>query len=267
MPLEIQSPRGWNTQRCRFVSESYLDRFLQFVAEEATAGEEGIISAAQLSALAERFRQSDAGIEALFQDSFFACNQARQNKERDDKRQNQLGRLVVEQISPLFVEAGGNNPKDGGLSREVLPGLFHALELAIGTGPLRDYQQRCTTAVERLRASAGEGFEWDDYFRDSQTQDILIDVLIDLTRSFADFERRKEWFIDLINKGMADDDASGQRTGPDWRFGDRHFTTLCAGFFRPLAEAMIAAEDRVRIADRFGSSELDNIKAFLIAIV
>ncbi len=214
-----------------------------------------------------RFRQSDDAVKALLQDSFFSCNQARQNKERDDKRQDQLGRLVVEQISPLFVEAGGANPKDGGLSREILSGLFHALELAIGNGPLRDYRQHCTDVVERLRATLGDGFEWDDYFNDSEAQEILIDVLIDLSRSFADFDRRKEWFIDLINKGMTGDEGGAQKAAPDWRFGARHFTTFCAGFFRPLAEAMMIDLDRERITKRFGSPELDSIKAFLTAIV
>ena len=264
MSFEVKSPRGWSAQRCRFVSESYLERFLLFVAREAP---KGTLEAAGLEALADRFRQSDAAIKGVLQNSFFTCNQARQNKERENERQNHLGRLLVQQISPLFVEAGGATPQDGGLSREILPGLFHALELAIGSGPLRDYQERCTVAFDRLHETIGDDFEWDDFFGDIEVLEILIDILVDLSRSFEDFERRKEWFIDLINKGITGDDGASQKATPDWRFGDRHFTTFCAAFFRPLAEAMMIDLDRERIVEAFGSTELDRIKTFLAAIV
>ncbi|MDP6068205.1 MAG: hypothetical protein QGG75_13295 [Alphaproteobacteria bacterium] len=263
MAFEVRTPKGWNSRRCRFVSESYLERFLLFVAREAPKGTTG---AAELEALADRFRQSDAAIKALLQDSFFRCNQARQNKEFDDKRENHLGRLVVEQVSPLFVEAGGNDPKDGGLSREILPGFFHALELAIGSGPLSDYHERCTAAFGRLREAAGDNFDWEDFFFDMEVMEVLTDLLVDFSRNFEDFERRKEWFIDLINQGMTGDDGANQKPVPDWRFGERHFIIFCAGLFRPLVEAMLVDMERERIALRFGPSEPDRIKSFLATI-
>ena len=144
-----------------------------------------------------------------------------------------------------------------------MPGFFHALELAVGSGPLHHYQHRGGAIVERLRQAPGEDIEWIDFYADAEAREVLLSVLVSLSRGFVDFERRKEWFIDIVNKELLSNGTGSCPGSLGWRFGEHHFAILFAALFRPLAEAMSQAEDRVLFCHRVGWPELERIKTFL----
>jgi hypothetical protein len=147
-------PRGWNAGRCRFISETYLDWFLEFVDAEARRKDiaDNGHKLEDLRDLAERFHNSQISAAPLFKSSFFSCNQARLNSAWKDDQDDHLLRLLVEQIFPLFVEEGGPEPEQGGLSRLMLPGLFNAIMLIVGTPTLEDCDNKCFMTVKRPEA-------------------------------------------------------------------------------------------------------------------
>lgn len=265
MAPKIPKPRGWNAGRCQFISETYLDWFLEYVdgvirRKDTDAGSHKL---EDLRELAESFRESQRSTQALFQNSFFSCNQARLNVAWKKDLGDHLLRLLIEQIFPLFVEESGPQIERGGLSRKMTPGLFQAIILIVGTQTLEDCDRKCSTIVERLRDELGDDFEWDDFFEDSEARRVLVRILADLAHSFDDFTRSRERFIDLVNQGYLGGN-DGERPGvSEWRFDDKQFATFARYFFVPLVEAMVSDEERAHIASRSDDAALDQIKNFL----
>jgi hypothetical protein len=265
MAPKIPKPRGWDAGRCQFIAETYLDWFLEYVDGEARRKDTdaGGHRLEDLRDLAERFRKSQRSAQALFQNSFFSCSQARLNSAWKDDRGDHLLRLLVEQIFPLLVEEGGPELERGGLSRRMLPGLFKAIIEIVGTRTLEDFDRQCVTIVERLRDGLGDDFEWDDFFDDAEARQVLIRILADLAHSFDDYARSREGFIGVVNKDYLGSE-DGERPGvPEWRFDENRFATFARYFFVPLVEAMASGEERAGIASRFDDAALDQIENFL----
>ncbi len=265
MAPRIPKPRGWDAGRCQFIAETYLDWFLEYVDGEARRKDTdaGSNKLEDLRDLAERFRKSQRSAPPLFRNSFFSCNQGRLNSAWKDDLDDHLLRLLVEQIFPLFVEEGGPELEWGGLSRKMLPGLFKAIILIVGTRTLEDCDHKCFMTVKRLREEDGADFKWDDFFNHTEARQVLIRILADLAHSFDDFTQSREWFIGVVNKNHFGGE-DGERPGvPEWRFDEKQFATFARYFFVPLVEAMASAEERAHIAGRFDDAALDQIKYFL----
>ena len=257
MAPRISKPRGWDAGRCQFIAETYLDWFLNYLDGEARRNGSGAgnYKLEDLRDLAERFLKSERSAPLLLENSFFACNQARLNSAWKDDRDDHLLRLLVQQIFPLFVEEGGPELEAGGLTRKMLPSLLKAITAIVGARTLHDYDRQCFMTVKRLRAKAGDDFQWDDFFDDAEVRRILIHILADLAHSFDDSTQGREWFVD---------DADREGAGvPEWRFDENQFSTFACHFFVPLVEAMASGEGRSHIAEKFDGAEVERIEHFL----
>ena len=263
MAPRVPKPRGWDAGRCRFIADTYLDWFLEYVDGEARRKDTGAGShkLEDLRVLAERFRKSQRSASALLENSFFTCNQARLNSAWTDDQDDHLLRLLIEQIFPLFVEEGGPEPELGGLSRKMLPGLFKAIILIVGTRTMEECDRKCFMAVKRLRDEAD--FEWDDFFNDAEAGRVLIRILAELAHSFDDFTQSREWFIGVVNKDYFGGEGRERPGAPGLRFDEKQFATFARFFFVPLAEAMASDEERAHIVSRYDDAALDQIVNFL----
>jgi len=169
-----------------------------------------------------------------------------------------LSRLLVEQFVELFVEKGGPRPSQGGLSYDILHGFFHALALALGADLLDRYRGRCNEIVERLQAGAGDDFDWATYFDESEINEILIEILASLSRTFSNFERRKSWFVDILNKERQSHPGT---KGPG--FSEAHFGNLTGALFKHLKTAIDDNDRRHGLVKKFGRSKVAEIEIFL----
>ena len=262
MPKEPNHPKGWNVKRCRHIAETHLDWFVDFVARE-TNKDQRPLDIERLKQLSLQFREAEASVPLLFEESFFTCNKARLNKAWQDNRQDYLVRLLVEQILPLFSEEGGPDMNAGGLSRKMLPGLFDAIMLALGTVAIQEYKRKCTSIVEHLHAKVGDAFEWDDFFEDADARQILIHILAGLVYSFDDFDQGRENFISTVNRDIPHRKVPGKEADRDWKFNETHFRSFAAHFFVPLTEAVFGSSEAAPPGTDFSPDELDRIKAFL----
>ena len=257
MMCDVDKPSGWGIQRCRYISESYLDLFLTYVERQAVQ-HGGRVDAHTLRNMAGDFQKLNQVTNAALSQSFSDCNLARLNQRHRDQRKDHLGRLLVEQFAALFVEKGGLRPSQGGLSSDILPGFFHALALALGADLLDRYRSRCNEIVERLQAAAGDDFDWATYFNESEINDILIEILASLSRTFSNFERRKSWFIDILNKE--------RRSYPGAKglgFSDAHFQNMAHALFDHLKVAIDDNSSRSGMVKKFGRSTVAEIEIFL----
>jgi hypothetical protein len=253
--FSIVPPHGWGVQRCRFISESYLDRFLAFAeARLATSGE--TVDAGRLRELAGEFQARQAEVDPLLGQSFTDCNMSRLNREREDKRKDHFGRLLVEQFASQFTVSGGPTPRRGGLTHSVLPGFFHALALALGADILETYRKRCALIVDRLRAQNAGDLDWTAYFEDPEAEAIVLEVLASLAAAFENFDRRKAWFIDLVNREQSGGEESG-------RFEEIHFDHMISALFDKLKTGVREPKARQHIEREMGAEMLSRAERLL----
>ena len=257
MTFDVDKPSGWGIQRCRYISESHLDLFLTYVERQAVQ-HGGRVDAHTLRNMAGDFQKLNQVTNAALSQSFSDCNLARLNQRHRDQRKDHLGRLLVEQFAALFVEKGGLRPSQGGLSSDILPGFFHALALALGADLLDRYRSRCNEIIERLQAAAGDDFDWATYFNESEINDILIEILASLSRTFSNFERRKSWFIDILNKERRSHPGA---KGPG--FSDAHFQNMAHALFDHLKVAIDDNSSRSGMVKKFSRSTVAEIEIFL----
>jgi len=258
MTFTVNNPRGSGPQRCRFIAEQHLSLFIEFVEANSEAGAD----ADALRRLAVSFQEQQSLMAPIYRRSFDDCHRARKQREFDDKRNDHLGRLVVRLISDHFVENGGKPPEDGGLSRRLVPGLLTLMELALGADVLNGYRAEGEVIVGRVREAKGDEFEWEDYFEDDEAQILLAKVLIDLMLSFDDYEKRRDWVLQVINTGLQHDKV-GDDNIKAWVFEEAHFRALVSALFRPIMAATADAEKRIAFATAFGQEQLNSVVEFL----
>ena len=246
MDFKVQKARGSGPQRCRYISEQYLELYIGSIEANPVAG----VDTGVLRDLAAAFQQKQNLLEPVCQRSFDDCDRSRNEHEFDDKRINHLGRLIGRLVEDHFVENGGKPPEEGGLSRGVLPGLLIVLELAVGSDLQRSFQERSRTIVERLREEYGSEFEWDDYYSDRDAQEMLASVLIALARSFADYGKRKEWAIDVIKLTLPREKKLGRRRRSS-EIRRNEFFDLDRGFVRSAGRGLRHSGQEKDLRDGF----------------
>ena len=260
MTFDVEKPAGWGIQRCRYISESYLDLFLTYVERQAV-GHGGRVDAHTLRNLAGEYQKLGGLTEPALSQSFSDCNMARLNQGHRDQRKDHLGRLLVEQFAAFFVEKGGPRPSERGLSYDILPGFLYALALALGADLLDRYRGRCSKIVKRLQAGSGDSFDWTSYFNESEINEILIEILASLSRTFSNFERRKSWFVDILDKERQ---SYAGAKGPE--FSEAHFQIMSRALFGHLKTAIDDSDGRRGMVKKFGRSTVAEIEIFLVNI-
>ena len=180
MAAKIPKPRGWDAGRCRFIAETYLDWFLEYVDGEARRKDTdaGGQKLEDLRDLAERFRKSQRSAPPLFENSFFSCNQARLNsawKDDQDDHRHQKPSCPPLMFRPTLAMASAG-PSTQPAPNSTLSGG------PLGGGRPRNDPSVCTTWLEK------EGSFY----------------LMDVTRERVDFPGLKSLVIDLHSRFQAD---------------------------------------------------------------
>jgi hypothetical protein len=159
-------------------------------------------------------------------------------------------RLMVKSFAPLLPAAHQPVEPGKGLSRRVLPGFLSSLTQMLGPVLLEQYQNRCRELVRIIQTARGNDFEWEDVYSDPTSQVIVNDVLVHISKHFADFERRKTWLIGVIAEEMSLGEDPIER---DWCFREAEFLMLMTALFRPLRRQMETSAGQQHIKDRYGT--------------
>ena len=142
----------------------------------------------------------------MFEQSFDVYVKARERAVWDQQRNYPFDRLMVKKFSNLFRDDGEIGPDD--LSRRMLPGFFVALGMMLGTEVVEKYQQKIRTIVDKVKAGGKSVFDWDDVYADEVAETVSLDAEVGIAGYFEDFDKRAEWFIDLINNHLTSPEPS-----------------------------------------------------------
>ena len=127
-----------------------------------------------------------------------------------------------------------------------------ATGMMLGPDVVDEAQEKCRIIVEKIRADKAEAFDWSDVYESPEKNDVILDALIPIAVHFQDIEKRREWFISLIN-GHLSPLAAGEKEDAGWEMtvpGFGHFMNALLG---DLRTALGSETEKPRIVKRYGA--------------
>lgn len=241
---------------CRQVGDAALDGFLVFVAGQGSQP----LTPSELRALAQRFKADPEIMADRYQTLWNAGGQAKHGADIPDRRAAPLQRLLVERFAHLFAPSGSDlrTLADGSaaVERQAIPGILAAFA-TMAPGNLWDRARRRTVDIAaELRMRHGPGFNWEHVERHPEVQALMDDVRMAVLPYFEDFEKRKRWFLGVVDRHQADNygpDADGMPVLKKTLLDDDGLTRVLAGIYDNLAVRLASAKDRAALIERYGS--------------
>ena len=242
---------------CEAIAHTMIGHFTTRLEVEARkAG--GKLTAEAIRALADRFLAEEAQrFAATFRRSFDECTQSREARQWDSARRRPFDRLLMKTFAHLFPPRQGDDGGQGILSRRMIPGFNLAIDKMIGPTLYEQCQRKSQAILERHRT--GSGYNWPAIHTDPQAIALTRDVLIVVAHYFAHFERRRDWFMALVNSHL----SAVAADAPDahWQLTEHSFAELMRALFGELKTAMRVEEKALR--KRYGDQTCETVEGFL----
>jgi len=216
----------------------------------AEAARKGSLSVADIDAMQGEMNEQAVALTATFEKRLEEFAIARDRANWDEKRDYPFDRLIVKRFSALFQET--DLSRFDRVSRRILPGFFMALNMILGPEAVEDLQARCRIVVDRVRMERGEVFDWEDVYAAKDARTLVLDALIVIAQQFDNFERRTEWFIELINGHLTPaEDAPKDDAG--WELSPAGVKTFLNALLGDLRRVLSTDQGKRHISKRHGA--------------
>ncbi|MBI2241001.1 MAG: hypothetical protein HYU59_09400 [Magnetospirillum gryphiswaldense] len=251
------SDTSGNLKSCEAIANTMIGHFVTRL--EVEAARQGGLTAQDVRRLAEQFMgQEMARFQPTFRRSYDSCTALREARQWESTRRRPFDRVLMKSFAHLFPARQGDDGGQGLLSRRVIPGFNMAVDKMIGPALYEQCQAKSQAILERHRTSSGT-HDWAAVQADPETHALTNDVLVVVAHYFAHFERRRDWFLTLVNSHLGKVAA----TAPDahWQLTEHGFAELMRALFADLRAAVVSAPAVLR--KRYGDHTVDTVEAFL----
>jgi hypothetical protein len=248
-------------QCCPSVGTTMVGHFATRLEVEANkAG--GTLTAAQIRALAQRFVETEqARFSTYYQRAWDDCTKLRQAQALEAERRMPFDRILIRRFAHLFPARTGDDGGAGVLSRRIIPGFTMAIDKMIGPMLRAQCHDKCEAILER-HAITGEGAAWESVYHDPEAKALVNDVLMVVAHYFTGFEKRRTWFMEMVNSHL----APVAKGAPDEHFqlGESGFSELMRALFADLS-AKARANPR-GVANRWGEGAAAALNVFILRL-
>ena len=163
-------------------------------------------------------------------------------------------RIVVKQFSHLFHET--DRKGFDRVTRRMVPGLFVALNMMLGEDIIEEHQENCHVMVARLREEKGTEFDWEDVYASQEAGAIILDAQVAVAAHFSDFEKRRDWFIELVNSILAPA-APENKDDEGWELTPAGFNRFLGALLGSLRSTIDTDAGKLQITKRHGADATD----------
>jgi hypothetical protein len=246
---------------CQAIATTMIGHFVTRLEVEARkAG--GHLDADQIHALAQRFVDAEQSrFGPVYQRSFDDCTAAREAEQWGNARRRPFDRILMKRFAHLFPARNGDDGGSDVLSRRMIAGFNLTIDKMIGP-TLYEQCQRKSQAILDRHALPSSGWDWGCIYGDPEAQALANDVLVVVAHYFGAFDKRRTWFMDLINSHLSP--ASPGDDDEHWLFGESAFSELMHALFADLHAAMLTNPKAVRA--RYGDNTFDTLREFLTTL-
>jgi hypothetical protein len=257
IPYDPDNSPGAGPQACAAIANTMLGHFVARLAVEARQTG-GVLSMQEIEAAAARFIGADTErFRRVLERSWLECGEARDSAAWDHARSRPFDRVLVKRFAHLFPARSGD---DGGhqavLSRRMIPGFHLALSMMLGPELFGQCQHKAQALIERLRGKRGTT-DWGRVYSDPELRALVNDVLVVVAHHFGNFEKRRDWFMTLVNGNL----ARGAETDRDWRLTPALFHTLMLALFDDLFQEL--GGDGAKLRRRYGDGACEALREFM----
>lgn len=241
---------------CEAIAHTMIGHFTTRL--EVEAARRGPLSADDIRQLAETFMNGEfSRFQSTYRRSYDSCTALRQERQWESTRKRPFDRLLMKAFAHLFPPRQGDDGGQGLLSRRLIPGFSLAIDKMIGPALYEQCQSKSQAILDRHRS--GSGHDWAAIHADPQTHALTNDVLVVVAHYFTHFERRRDWFLALVNSNLAK--AAPGAADAHWQLTDHGFAEMMRALFADLQAASLADADTLR--RRYGEHTLDTLQAFV----
>ncbi len=242
---------------CEAIGHTMVGHFAtRLEAEAARSG--GVLTAERIRALADRFLAEEHGrFTVVFRRSYDQCSATRDAGKWESARRRPFDRMLMKTFAPLFPPRLGDDGGQGVLSRRMIPGFNLAIDKMIGPMLYEQCQKKCQAILDRHRMANG-AYDWEAVHADPEARALVNDVLVAVAHYFGNFDRRRDWFMTLVNSHL----APAQAGTPDerWQLTNHGFAELMHALFKELRLWLKA--DPQAVAKRYGDHTAEALEAF-----
>lgn len=254
---DTEPPAASGPKACEAIANTMIGHFATRL--EVEAGKRGgSLNAEEIRALAEHFLVEEAArFGPTYRRSFDSCTVSREAKQWESARRRPFDRILMKSFAHLFPPRQGDDGGKGILSRRVIPGFNLAVDKMIGPALYEQCQRKSQAILDRHRAANG-AYDWAQIYADPETHALTNDVLAVVAHYFANFRRRREWFLDLVNSHL----ARAQPGAPDasWLLTDHGFSELMHALFVDLRATM--RDNPAMVRKRYGEHTFETLETF-----
>lgn len=239
----------------RLLVETIIGTFTERLKSEV-AKRGGRLYTEDIDRIAQELDGKRAQLEAVFRKTFETYVQARERAAFDHAREFPFDRLIVNTFAELFTPKRAELDGDDRVTRKVLPGFFMALDRMLPPERLAEFQERCRKVLARIGGDENV-FDWRALYADADANVLLIDALAALVPHFEAYEKRRNWFLPLVNDNLQKDGND------DWELSPRGFINLTLAMFSPLRNELRDIAGRSRMVERYGPADCQNLQRII----
>ncbi|RCK30208.1 hypothetical protein TH9_19405 [Thalassospira xiamenensis] len=257
----VKPPRDSFKQRHYTAAFSVLEQFAASLMEQAKA-HGGTISTDQISSALEILRGQDKLFDAAWMtlETDVDTVKARQNAA---VRHDPLGRLLVSRFAHQLEGREAGDLEHGALSREILQPFFKVIRMMVGMDMLQEIDGEIQTIIDQHADEDDELRDptdyWDHLAEEPQVANRLNLVFARMALHFKDYERRKQWMIQLINDNLPHGDHA-------WVFTEEHCARLLRSLFRDVRAALSKPERSAELVAKLGSENVETLRNVMAAL-
>jgi hypothetical protein len=218
----------------------------------------GYLTVSDISQLSEEFDRKRGQLEKVFQQSFEQVARARERAVFDHARAYPFDRLIVNTFEALFLPERSAADGADAVTRRVLPGFFLSMDMMVGKDMVEEFQERCRKIVARLSRGQEQSFNWQMLYDDRQAKDCCLDALVAFAPYFEDWEKRRDWYLPLINGNL---DAADE-----WELTPGGFANLAGVMFSQLKSGLANTQTRAELEKRHGRNPCVALDLILVKL-
>ncbi|MEX2449450.1 MAG: hypothetical protein WD407_01190 [Rhodospirillales bacterium] len=241
-PAPVKRP-ATAKEHSRVLAQTVVTSFVDRLTLEA-GRKGGVLTIQDIENLNEEFEQKMGALQTVFEASFEHFLKIRDTPDEARPKAMPFNRLIVSRFARYF--------KDGAISRRILPGFNMAIDMMLGPELLDGYQEKCRAIMKRIGGGDEDKCDLKTYYYDKEAGQIALDAQIAMTFHFKNFERRVEWFVDLVNDHMPPPDQNADKKDADYTFTKGDLIRVLDAMLTDLQETLSTEAGRLAITKQYG---------------
>ncbi len=244
--FDLSTAKGASDALANTMVQSFVDRM-----KAAAKAKGGHLTVRDMEDMQDDFDRQTQALSGALEKSFEAYVKAQERSDWDQQRNFPFDRLMVKKFASLFKDGAGLGPDD--ICRRMLPGFFVALGMMLGPEVVEEYQEQLRAVVDRVRSGGGGVFNWNTVYKDPSAKDISLAAEVAVAQHFDEYDKRSEWFINLVNGHLTQVGADVHANVKDWQMTPAGFKKFLNALMADLIARLDTDSGKMAITKKFGA--------------